>query len=300
METKSFYHLFSNGEDARNFITNEKEMKLAFNRFAVCSFLTGAIVVSDSVEDTHPHALLWGTYSQCYEFKILYESLSIRSIAKRRGSAKDVSLECELYEITDEQYLMNVATYTIVQATKDGKPVMPYDYKYGTGALYFRSKNAVLPWLIDDDGNLLKPVPLGSMTEKARREICGTRFKLPDEWLVCDGFILPSNYVDIKRFERIYRTHNCFRAFMCSKKSQDEAILKKMSDIRGVVIEDIEARRLCAETCLELFSKKTTAHLTTQERILLAQTLRKRYRLSHRQLSGLIHIPEAELRKYVK
>lgn len=127
MERK-YYHLFANGDDAKDFITTENEFKSAFNRFAVCSYLSGATVVSASVEDSHPHSLLWGYQHQCESFKNFYEKISRRSIVQRRGSLDGVRLNCQIYEITDNQYLKAVGTYTIVQATKDGKAVMPYDY----------------------------------------------------------------------------------------------------------------------------------------------------------------------------
>ena len=295
-----YFHMFANGDDAKNFITTELEFKLAFNRFAVCAHHSGAIVLSFSVENTHPHALLWGTYGQCTDFKERYESMSIKSIVRRRGSAQDVCLHCEIYEITDEAYLRNVGTYTIVQATKDGKPVMPYDYLYGTGSLYFRDKRAILPWMLDEDGTLCTPVPLNSLPVRVRQQLCGTKMLLPGEWLTCNGFILPTNYVDIQRFENIYRTHNCYRAFLCSKKSQDDAIMKQMSDTRGVVIDDLLARQLCAEACQNLFGRTSTAHLNIDERLLLAQHLRRTFQLSYRQVAILVHIPKFELQKYVK
>lgn len=300
MVMEHYYHMFANGDDAKNFITSEQEFKAAFNRIAVCAFIVGVVVLSFSIEDSHPHVLLMGTYSKCMAFKELYESLSIRYIARNRGSSDGVILHCELEEVTDEAYLMNVGTYTIIQATKDGKSVMPYDYRYGTGSLYFRDRYSVLPWLVNDDGEVVKPVTLGSLTVKERQKLCGTKTPLPDEWLVCNGFILPTNYVDIKRFESIYRTHNCFRVFMSSSKKRDEEVLSRMSSVRGTLLEDLEARRICKETCQDLFSKSSTRHLTVQQRIILAQTLRNRYCIAYRQLAFLVHIPESELRKYVK
>lgn len=300
MEKEHYYHMFANGDDAKNFITNENEFKAAFNRFALCQYLTGATVLSLSVEDTHPHALLWGNYECCRKFVDLYMDLSIRSIIQKRGTTDGIILSCEMLEIDDEQYLRNVGTYTITQATKDGKAVMPYDYLYGTGALYFRSRNAILPWLIDDSGHQMKPVKLGSLPVREQRILSGSRRSLPPDYLVCNGVVLPTNYVDVRRFESIYKTHNCFRAFMASGKARDEEILRRMSELRGVVIEDIQARSLCREACLQLFGKQTTRHLTTTERISLSQHLRKLYRISYRQLSSLVGIPESELRKYVK
>lgn len=230
----------------------------------------------------------------------MYVDLSIRSVVQKRGSADGMNLYCEILEIGDEHYLRNVGTYTITQATKDGKAVMPYDYLYGTGALYFRCQNAVLPWLIDESGHQIEPVEMGSLPVVEQRNLSGSRRCLPPDYLVCNGFVLPTNYVDVIRFESIYRTHNCFRVFMASGKARDEEILRRMSEMRGVVIEDMQARELCRESCLQLFDKLTTRHLTTTERIILAQHLRKLYKISLRQLSSLVRIPESELRKYVK
>jgi len=300
MGKEHYYHMFANGDDAKNFITTEEEFKTAFNRFAVCQYITGVSVLSFSVEDTHPHALLWGEYEKCLEFKNLYNDKSIRNISRKRGSIYGVKLECDLLEIDDEQHLMNTGTYTITQATKDGKAVMPYDYLYGTGSIYFRNRTAILPWMVDSNGNIVKPVKYGDLNIHEQWRICGSKVRLPKHWLICNGFILPTNYVDIKHFESIYRTHNCFRVFMANNKSRDEEILNRMSSVRGIVIEDMQARKLCEELCIQLFDKHTTRHLTTDQRIHLAKKLRLQYHLSYRQLSTLSKVPETELRKYIK
>ena len=46
MEKEHYYHMFANGDDAKNFITDESEFKAAFNRFALCQYLTGAVALS--------------------------------------------------------------------------------------------------------------------------------------------------------------------------------------------------------------------------------------------------------------
>lgn len=300
MEEVHFYHMYANGDDAKNFITTEKEFKKAFNRFGVCQHVTGVHVASFSIEDSHPHSLLRGTYEKCLRFKKLFESISMRSIIQNRGSTDGVVLKCDLAEITDDLYLKNVGTYTINQATKDGKTIMPYDYKYGTGSLYFRSDSHILPWMIDDDGKVCTPVPFGTLTVKEQRELCASKYSIPDDWMVCNGFILPTNYVDVKLFESIYSTHNCYRVFLGSSKKGDEQIMNQMALHSGVTIEDLAARRLCEEICLELIGKKTTKYATIEQRLAVAQRLRSRYHLAYRQLHTLTYLPESELRKYIK
>lgn len=297
---KTYFHLFANGDDARNFITSEEDFRTAFNHIGVCAFVTGVTVVSFSIEDSHPHVLLWCEECECINFRDLYQSMSLRSIIQRRGSKEGVNLIIEYDKVADESYLMNVAVYTIIQPTKDGKAVLPFDYLYGSGALYFRTKNAMLPWQINEDGQTLAPCKFGTLNYREQKLICSSTYRIPDEWLVCNGFILPTNYVDIKRFENIYKTHNCYRVFLGHNKKQDEAILLRMANARGINIEDIEARKLCLEECKNLYNKKSTRTLDTTERIKLAMTLRRKYQLSGRQLSLLIKIPELELNKYLK
>lgn len=292
--------MFANGSDAKDFITTESEFKLAFNRVGLCAHLSMAVVVSFSIEDSHPHVLLWGTREECERFRCCYEDISIRCIARRRGSLGGVQLRCDLYEVSDPDYLRNVAVYTIIQATKDGKPVMPYDYMYGSGAMYFRSRRAILPWLIDDEGNLMAPVQFGSLPVREKRRICGSLSFVPDAWLVCNGFILPTNYVDVRRFESIYQTHNRFRVFLSSGKDKYKDVLDRMASERGLMIEDIEARKLCELACLDLFGRKGTRHLTPTQRLDLARELQKRHGLSVRQLSTLTKLPEDEVRNYLR
>ena len=154
METMNYFHLFANGDDARGFILDVEDFYAAFNRFGVCAAATGVAVLSFSIEDSHPHALLYGLESECVKFKELYETTTLHYIVSNRGSAGGVVFYLELYPIADEDYLRNVAAYTIVQPTKDGKRVMPYDYLWGTGSMYFRPENHIPIWSVKADGSL--------------------------------------------------------------------------------------------------------------------------------------------------
>lgn len=297
---EQYFHMFANGDDAKDFIIKEEEFKAAFNRFAVCAYLCNVSILAFSIEDSHPHALLWGTGERVLDFKDKYRDLSVRYITKHRGSADGVTLNCDLCKISDEEYLRNAASYVIVQATKDGKPVLPYDYLFGTGALYFRKPGTILPWDHDFHGRLHERKKLGTFPVNMQRKICNTKIPMPDQWVIVNGFIHPGNFVDINGYERIFKTHNCFRAFMAIGKSRDEIVRRTMASAHGIVLEDLEARRLCHERCIGLFGKQTTKHLDTMERITLAQDLRKKYLLSFRQLATVVKLPESEVRKYVK
>lgn len=295
-----FYHMFANGDDSRNFITSQADFYAAFNRIGVCAANSQAKVVSFSIEDTHPHVLLYGKEKDCIQFKKAYQLSTLRYIAANRGSLYDVILNYELYPIKSDDYLKNVAVYTIFQATKDGKKVMPYDYIWGSGPLYFRSSNSLPIWYVDTNGAVNSPIPLSSLSYREKEKLLRSQKQVPGDWLVCNGFLLPDNYVDVELFESIYQTHNCYRVFLANTKSKDDAVVAKMSKVRGLMIEDIEARKICGAVCYSLFHKHDARWLDTNQRLSLAKELRKQYSLSFRQLATLCRLPEQELRKYIR
>lgn len=300
METLRYYHLCADGNDAKNFIASEEDFVAATNIVGVCAANNDAAVVSFSIEDSHPHFLLFGCYAECLSFKTMFESTYLRHIVQSRGCGDDIILDMEIIEVKDESYLLNVGTYTIVQATKDGKKIMPFDYPWGSGSLYFRYAPYVEPWLFDKSGKICEPVRIGDMPEYAKASLLHSRKSVPDDWLVCNGVLLPSNYVDVSRFESIYKTCNCYRVFLSSGKNRDEAILQKMAEVRGVSVEDLEARRIAKETCAEIFGFKDVRRLSSTQRVSLAREIRKRHRISFRQLATIVRLPEDEIRKYIK
>ena len=302
MTRKAYFHLCANGAEIRFFIICLADYAAAFNLIGVCAANTGAKVVSFSIEDTHPHILLVGSYEDCVAFKNLFERLYIRYAASTRGPGDRLVFHSELYPIGDDvAYLRNVAVYTIIQATKDGKPVMPYDYPWGTGSLYFRSRCHTPVWYFDEDGEIRKPVSFGSLGAREQRSILHTRsLSIPEEWLVCNGLILPENYIDKSLFEEIYQTCNRFRVYLSSPKKREEEMLSQMSEYRGIALEDQEARRICGDICRQTYGFRDPRRLTGPQRLSLAREMRRSFHLTFRQLASLVRLPEGEIRMYVR
>lgn len=301
MDKFQYYHYCAKGTDARNFILCEADYVAVFNIIGLCAAVTGAIVVSFSIEDSHPHILLYGPIGRCARFKVLFETTVRHYAAKTRNGGADFQLRGELFSIGDDlSYLRNVAVYTIIQATKDGKPVMPYDYRWGTGSMYFRSGYYTPVWLFDRRGSICKTVRFGDLTAVQQREVIHTRrYFIPNDWQICNGLILPSNYVDVTRFEAIYGTYNRFRVYLSSPKSREEEMLSRMAEERGIALEDVEARNVCGDECKVLFGTRDPRRLTASQRVELARALRKKYRLTRRQLATVVRLPETEIQQYV-
>jgi len=302
MKQRYFFHLCANGADVRNFIVCEADYYAVFNLIGVCAANCSVIVLSFSIEDSHPHILLWGTHEECSFFMAMFESQYRHYAAATRSEGYELVFHCELYFIgDDEDYLRNVAVYTIIQPTKDGKPVMYHDYLWGTGSLYFRNRFHTPVWYFDKEGRIRQPERFEDQNSVAKRNLLHSRqLTIPDDWKVCNGFILPINYVDVQRFENIYQTHNRFRVFLSSPRKREEEMLLRMADERGVTIEDLEARRLCGDMCKQLYGTRDPRRLDGKQRLKLAQQLRRLHRLSFRQLATMVRLPEPELRAYVR
>lgn len=301
MMKQQYYHICADGEDARHFIIGRKDFLAAMNIVALCVAHCNVSIVAFALEDTHPHFLLFGTIEECSRFKAMFEDLYRRYAAETRKNGPKLVLHCEQYPIGDDEgYLRNVAVYTIFQPTKDGKRVMPYDYLWGTGSLYFRSGFYTPVWFFDEEGIVCQPVRFGDLSVQLRREMVHSRsLTLPDDWLVCNGVVLPTNYVDIARFESIYQTHNCYRVFLGNSRKKEQEILLRMAKARGIMLEDSEARDVCGTECKILFGTRDPRKLSSEQRIRLAQTLRSKYQMTFRQIATCVRLPESEIRIYV-
>jgi hypothetical protein len=271
------------------------------NIIALCAANTDAIVVAFSIEDTHPHILLYGTLSDCVAFAEMFETVFRHYAASTREKGAEFSMYIELFPAdTDEQHLMKVAAYTIIQPTKDGKKVMPYDYLWGSGSLYFRRPDHIQVWQLDGKGGMRNTVTFGTLPEKQKcKTVHSRKYTVPDDWLVAGGIVLPGNYVDVSRFEAIFKTHNCYRVFQSGSKAMETELMKTLANARGITLEDAEARKLCGDECESMFGIRDPRRRDSFDRISLAQVLRSKYRISFRQLSSLVRLPEFEIRRYV-
>ena len=298
MECMNYYHLFANGRDAQDLIRSEQDYYYQMNLVAICSNELNVEILAFSLEDTHPHFLLYGTYEECDKYMRQFRASTLRHISMTRGGQGNVVLNFDMMQVTDDSYLKNVASYIIVQPTKDGKSVMYYDYLWGSGSMYFRPVGNIPIWCQSSEGQVLAAKQFSQLTAKEKRMICG-RHVIPDKWLVCNGLILPTNYVNVKMYEEIFVTHNCFRTFAGASAKAISQIHDQMSKYKGILMTDQEAREICNTISLELFGTHDFRKVNLSDRISIARLVRQRYNISVRQLSTILSLPDSEIRCYL-
>ena len=300
MENGNYFHMFANGADSQNFIITVSDYYAAFNLIGVCAANSPVKVISFSIEETHPHLLLFGQSDDCIRFMDMYRWSMIRHIVESRGDSDNVHLNFHLSKVDSKEYLQNVAIYSIIQPTKDGKRYMPYNYPWGTCSLYFKSEGTVPVWYSWPDGKYHESQTVGNMSRRTRHSILFSKKPVPDNWLVCNGFLLPSNYIDVKRFEEIFGTPNSFRVFLGNSSRKDDLVISKMAKTAGVTLEDYEANRICSAECQSKFGVQSARWLSAEQRLNLAHRIRRTHHLSIRQIAKFCRIPKKELEKYFR
>lgn len=286
------FHIFSNGALTPDLFLSDRDFTLATNRLAVTAHLSDVRILAYSFEDTHLHVLAKGTVERCTRFK--------HELQRLINKWKTISLVLEMEEVTDSKYLMSVGTYVVCQATKDGKHVLPSDYKWSSASLYFRQGDIDLLWTLSE-GHLFKDtVHMHEISLRTQRTMFHTRSRLPDDWMVCDGLILPSSFVDIEGFESIYKTHNCFRTYCGSSKASDQIVMESMAEKTGINMLETEARSIARQTSLSLFGVADIRKLNLSQRIRIGRTLRRKHHMGIPQISRRIYLRESEVRKVIK
>lgn len=296
---KKYYHYYSDGKLSVELFITKSDYVAALNRLAVCAArFRDVAVVAFTFEDTHVHFLLYCLEEDGKVFCDLFKRLTMIYLSHSRGGRPvDLRIQFDVEEIEDEHYLKKVGVYVIVQPTKDGKGIMPYDYPWSSAPLYFRGEKAVPVWSVDRNGVVQDTGRIGDMKTRDRRKQFKTVVRLPDEWSICNGMVLPSNYVDVNRFENIYRTHNAFRAFM--SRSSDSEMIQQAASVKGVSLSDYEMRETCRKACRELFGVRDVRALDSVKRLELARQLRRRYLISVKQLARIVHVPVEELERFL-
>lgn len=190
---KNFYHLCAEGLSYSEFIICENDFRAAFNIVGVCAANVDAKVVAFSIEDSHPHFLLYGSLEQCVEFKTIFELTYIKYLAISRKSSSGILEDWQIIKVDDEAYLKNVGTYIVNQPTKDGKRVLPFDYRWSSGPLYFRSELVIPIWCVKE-GKQLIPKQLKSYGIKERNSILHSKRTVPENFPVVVRETIPYVY----------------------------------------------------------------------------------------------------------
>lgn len=220
METllqQNYWHVYSDGKQADIPFCSDDDKIFALNSVAIVAFRTGLTVLCVVVNDTHLHAVLYGTRGLEYK-----DELRRRLIVYLRHKSKGDKLFFACDEISERRELLSKIIYTF-RNCMDFYRKVPWEYRFGPGNVYFAKPR--------ETGKAL-----GELSVRGKKALFHTNVKLPDSWRVDnDGMLVPASFMDIRHVENLFASPKAFLAFLYVRK-EDEQTMKQQ--LQGRYLEE--------------------------------------------------------------
>ncbi len=285
---KNCWH-FSTDGNAVDVMFYENDFIDGMNRIFVTLKGYRVVILAFSLMDTHVHFILYGEFDECNRFMHDYVRRTSWYISvKHKESHKLENVPVSHQVIGDVDYLKTVICYTLRNAPIAGIRSNALDYPWSSGPLYFKQSGLwCSPLWIEETDDMFRSSQLGL---NHRRENLRTRKYDSVDVKMMGEVVFPGEYVAYELVESLFKTCKSFHYFL--SKTREEDVEARGGSISRLSIPMQEMRQHKNEICMELFGTTSIARLNTQQRILLARTMRARYNSSLKQiirLSGLVY-----------
>lgn len=303
---RNCWHLSSDGGYAFALFETEDDFKAAMNRLALLACRSGVVILAFCIMDNLVHFVLYGPREDCEaftkEFLNLTAHYNSRKHSNRRG-ASSIPLSCQCIE--DEEYLLNAICYDIRNPPVNGLRYMFYDYPWSSGPLYFRTASgwAAPLWKAAPEAwpegtrEFFKVGRAGDIGAREWRRLTGSDQRVPEDWLIAGGVILPSSYIPSDIVEKLFKSHRAFNYFAGRSKEKD------MEEVMGVwsslSLQDTEMRQHRDEEMAALYGTDKIRSLSIRQRIEVGRILRRKYMTSVKQIARVVCIPPEEAGRFL-
>ena len=274
------YHIYSDGTRLSVLFELPQDKVFARNLIAVLAFQYHIRVYCDVIMDTHFHLVGHGKPEDVARFVAQLKRLLIRYFKRtNRPYLLKESLWISTDLLQDDVEVMDKIIYVFRNPMDAGYPLLPENYPWGVGRLFFQIDSSVA----------IRRV--GDMTIDERRALFHTRAPIPDEWEVdANGMLLPGCYIDVETVLRMFGSPRRFIAFLYVRKKdlakQDEQCARAFLEKRG----DTELHAEAEAESQRLFGRRITK-LSQAERIQVAAILwQERCTLSRKQLARAVRM----------
>lgn len=186
--TNNYWHLCSDELPNDLIFRNDKEYVYGMNSFPLALQSVKIKIYCFTLMSNHLHILLSGEKKQAEIFfnKLKQHLGMLLPHSPLRG------LKPKLIEVPDEEAFRTEVAYIMRNCLAAGI-CDPYNYKWGTGYLYF---NPRIGWT--------RAVQAKEMSSTNLRNMINSRIHIPDFYLICDGIILPESYVHYHKVEELF------------------------------------------------------------------------------------------------
>lgn len=296
---KRIYHWCSKGLDVDLLFANEREFIAGMNRIAVCYLRCKekdrpVKIIAFCLLNNHFHFILYGEEEATATFMEHYKMLTAQWIARHRktgGSVRD-KLHCPIelgrWTASNPEKAREKVIYTLRQALEAGIRTTPQGYPWGSASLMFT-----------DNSCLLKTCrQAGCFSTRSLKRMMFSKQIVPPSWPVLpNGMIWPGAYTDAASAENLFSGVKNFMFCLNSPESDRNVIAEMTTELPS--IPDAEVRDKAEAVASGLLGKKGIGACSAEERIKIAQYLRRELHCGRKQLARIVRMNEKDLLKSI-
>ncbi|MBR1869845.1 MAG: hypothetical protein IJ799_07265 [Bacteroidales bacterium] len=276
---RNCHHFCTDGNAVDLMFRDEQDYIDGMNRIFVTVREFDVLILAFALMDTHVHFILYGDADECRGFFRKYLNRTSRAFFLRYSERRKLgNVPVRHQIITDDRYLKTAICYTLKNPVDAGLSFQACDYPWSSGSLYFRTAGRwTSPRWLDANGSGLGVVE--------GRSVLKTRKKVPDEALLIDGVVCPSEYVAVGVVERLFKTVKSYSYFM--RMTREDEIDEREGLYSRLSIPLQEMRQNRNELSVEMFGEANIRKLDVGRRMKLAKEMKRRFRSSPKQIAKL-------------
>lgn len=272
MQKEGYFHVCTDGLSRSMIFRTDGDFINGMNNVALCALLYPVKVQCFCLMSNHVHFVMKGYPEGCRKFINLF---------KRKVNSRIAGFDAEtaIIRIDSNDYMKKVIAYVLRNPMAAQINITPWNYRWSSIGAYF---SRIKEYTYGD-------IEASRMSVRQKRALLNTRLVLPDEFrLSPDGMIYPCNYVDYEFVERLYRTP---AEFIYHLSVNNDRIMEAETGIfKHGNYNDQELYNSMQEICRKIFNKSGIECLTIEEKLNLAEVLRKRYGAGAKQISRVTGI----------
>ena len=205
---KDCYHIYSDGTRVSVLFERDEDKVYGRNLIAVLAFKYHVRVYCDVVMDTHFHLVGKGDPENIKRFVAEMRRLLTRYFRQtHRPELVKEGIWIKADPLVDDVEVVQKIIYVFRNPLDAGDPLLPENYPWGVGRLFFQRDTAVAAKRV------------GDMTTDERRALFRTRINLPPDWEVdANGMVLPRCYIDLDEVHKLFRSPRRYLSFLFVRK----------------------------------------------------------------------------------
>lgn len=277
----------SEGLEKRMIFRNRREFIMGINYVALCHLKCNVRILCFCLMGNHFHFILSGSYQECWKFGNEYKrmcGMMMKRTQESDAGMKDVELQVK--EITNMSYLEYAIAYVLRNPVVAGFRIMPHQYEWGSGDMYFRSSYIASGRRAD------------SFSIKELSRMLNSNIKIPGHYIIDEsGIISPLNYIDYKAVEDIFKHPSRLLGLLSAKKETEFEIFMGVADNYTPDIEELKDS--VRELIRVEFGVKAVSQLSMEQKVLLCGLMRRNFRASRKQIALITRLNMETINKVV-